>query len=52
MTKVRPITNESIKSESEEPREQHLSQAPIRSQSFGQKPNDNPIITPCFDGKT
>jgi hypothetical protein len=29
MSKVQPISNESIKSESEEPREQHLSQGPI-----------------------
>jgi integrase/recombinase XerD len=29
MTKVQPITNESVKSESEELREQHLSQTPI-----------------------
>jgi len=29
MTKVQPITNESVRSESEEPREQHLAQTPI-----------------------
>jgi len=29
MTSVEPITNESVKSESEEPREQHLTQTPI-----------------------
>jgi hypothetical protein len=29
MTKVRPIANESIRSESEELREQHLTQTPI-----------------------
>jgi hypothetical protein len=29
MTKVQPITNESVRSESEEPREQHLTQTPI-----------------------
>ena len=29
MTKVEPISNESVKSESEEPREQHLAQTPI-----------------------
>lgn len=50
MTKVEPTASESVRSEVV--REQHLSQTPIRNQSFGQKPNDNPIITPCFDGKT
>ena len=29
MTKVEPTTNESVKSQSEEPREQHLTQTPI-----------------------
>jgi hypothetical protein len=29
MTSVEPITNESVRSESEEPREQHLTQTPI-----------------------
>ena len=29
MTRVQPITNESVRSESEEPREQHLTQTPI-----------------------
>jgi integrase/recombinase XerD len=29
MTRVEPITNESVRSESEEPREQHLTQTPI-----------------------
>ena len=29
MTRVQPITNESVRSESKEPREQHLTQTPI-----------------------
>lgn len=30
MTRVQPITNESVRSESEKPREQHLAQTPIK----------------------